>query len=175
MVGPSPAVLPLWPLSPCCDTITLQQCPFHQLISGSPPQPSEACSGHGISVGKIRRLEHLSLSKLPKHYGTFLPLLQKPSNSAPFRMTLPSGSSTLKPNTTGLGNKDESWARVTAKTKVGFRQSSISFSEISPLCILPGWFPLQADVLHKCRCLPASTETHASLFKGGEDTRPLSR
>lgn len=118
-------------------------------------------------MGKFRRLEHLSLSKRPKHYVTFLPLLQKPSNSVPFSMTLPSGSSTLKPNTTGLDNKDESWARVTAKTKVGFRQSSIK-APVQFLCnlsILPGWFHLQADVFHKRRCLPASTELHASLFK----------
>lgn len=77
----------------------------------------------GNLSGEDQETGAVSLSKL--HRVTFSHLLQKPSNSVPFRMTSPSVSTTISPTQTGSDNKRESLAPVTVKTNVVLRHSSI--------------------------------------------------
>lgn len=131
------------------------------------------------TTGNQWGLEQLLLSKVPKLQVTLPPLLQKPSDSVPLRMALPSVPSPTKPNINRLRQSGWVTGSCTCKDQHGLQaQSYQSSSSVSPKSLSSAFcqvgFIFRQKALINVRCLPAPTERRASLFKWGDESRALS-
>lgn len=125
MLGPTPVVLPLWPVRPCCWS------PSSSALFVSWPWPSSACQrpvhNREPQWGRFRdRSSFLNAMRHPHPFSGNLPTLY--SLGWPRHQCLVLWSLTQ----TGLDDEGRSWAPVTAKTDMGFQAPfQLSYGSVS--------------------------------------------